>query len=459
METLGSSSSKLFWDRNSDVGLSSSRDVFSRLEIRFLRSPKLATTVGFTDSISLQHKRIQPVFASSPLPSEPQTHLQNDKAQMQDQSKSVHVKFQLQRECSFGEQFHIVGDDPMLGLWDPSSAIPLEWSDGHVWTVELDIPIGKSIPFKFILKGISGNILWQPGQDRILQTWETENTICVSEDWDNAELQKIIEEGPRFNKNEESAVNSDILIVAGNLTQPGEDQMVDGNWESTVTDSITNPTEKPLTSKPLAFVADNITDAKETPQVNTNNKVFGVRSITYAKEEHGAISNMDMTTEENTLLGNNGRTVTVKNSVRTKDEGILVSDEGGPVLVPGLTPLPTANAEETSPIEFKKNNIANTSVGTDKANEQRVSELDLKEKPDIDSHDPKEMMKMLLSDEEELNNNERGEKPLVKEQEQPQLAKEQEPHNLMPFESEVLENDIKWGRRTLQKLLNNLGFL
>jgi hypothetical protein len=31
----------------------------------------------------------------------------------------------------------MVGDDTMLGLWDPSSAIPLNWSDGHVWTVEL----------------------------------------------------------------------------------------------------------------------------------------------------------------------------------------------------------------------------------------------------------------------------------------------------------------------------------
>jgi hypothetical protein len=31
----------------------------------------------------------------------------------------------------------MVGDDTMFGLWDPSSAIPLNWSDGHVWTVEL----------------------------------------------------------------------------------------------------------------------------------------------------------------------------------------------------------------------------------------------------------------------------------------------------------------------------------
>lgn len=54
-----------------------------------------------------------------------------------DESKTVHVKFQLLKECSFGEQFTIVGDDPLLGSWDPESGIPLNWSDGHLWTVEL----------------------------------------------------------------------------------------------------------------------------------------------------------------------------------------------------------------------------------------------------------------------------------------------------------------------------------
>lgn len=53
------------------------------------------------------------------------------------ESKTVRVKFQLQRACSFGQQFHIVGDDPMFGLWEPSDAVPLTWSDDHIWTAEL----------------------------------------------------------------------------------------------------------------------------------------------------------------------------------------------------------------------------------------------------------------------------------------------------------------------------------
>ena len=148
------------------------------------------------------------------------------------QSNTVHVKFVLQKSCLFGEQFLLVGDDPMFGLWDPLDAIPMHWSDDHIWKVETvrrffcknnlivdfhfqvycfesscsfehsnfcimfhqDIPVGKSIQFKFILRGLSGEVYWQPGPDRIMQTWETTNTIIVSEDWENAESQKIIEE-------------------------------------------------------------------------------------------------------------------------------------------------------------------------------------------------------------------------------------------------------------------------
>ncbi|CAI9782397.1 unnamed protein product [Fraxinus pennsylvanica] len=54
-----------------------------------------------------------------------------------DEPKTVNVRFKLRKECAFGQQFLIVGDDPVFGLWDPADAIPLNWSDGHVWSVKL----------------------------------------------------------------------------------------------------------------------------------------------------------------------------------------------------------------------------------------------------------------------------------------------------------------------------------
>ncbi|XP_042470328.1 uncharacterized protein LOC122052719 [Zingiber officinale] len=113
-----------------------------------------------------------------------------------DSSKTVRVRFVLQKECPFGQQFFIVGDHPVFGLWDPTNAVPLEWSTGHAWTTELNLPAGKMIQFKFILRGLAGGICWQPGPNRCLQTWETTKTIIVAEDWDNVDNQKITEEQP-----------------------------------------------------------------------------------------------------------------------------------------------------------------------------------------------------------------------------------------------------------------------
>jgi Starch binding domain len=52
----------------------------------------------------------------------------------------VRVRFVLQKECNFGERFYLIGDDPLFGLWNPSNGIPLDWSDGHVWSAQLVRP-------------------------------------------------------------------------------------------------------------------------------------------------------------------------------------------------------------------------------------------------------------------------------------------------------------------------------
>ncbi|OAY79465.1 uncharacterized protein LOC109718409 [Ananas comosus] len=145
--------------------------------------------------------------------------------------KTSHVKFVLHKECLFGQRFLLVGDDPNIGSWDPSKAIPLEWSDGHVWTTELDLPIGKLIQFKFVLRGLSGEINWQPGPDRVLETWETAKTIVVSEDWDYAEHQKILEEVIPLD-----GEIHDTGIVAFDSKEIGE--IIETQGESTVEDLL-----------------------------------------------------------------------------------------------------------------------------------------------------------------------------------------------------------------------------
>ena len=36
----------------------------------------------------------------------------------------------------------------LLGDWDTGSAPAMTWNDGHVWTLEVDLPQGSELQFK-----------------------------------------------------------------------------------------------------------------------------------------------------------------------------------------------------------------------------------------------------------------------------------------------------------------------
>ncbi|KAJ4751254.1 Carbohydrate-binding-like fold [Rhynchospora pubera] len=136
----------------------------------------------------------------------------------------VHVRFVLQKECMFGERFYLVGDDPLLGLWDPSNGIPLDWSNDHIWSAQLqDVPIGKKVEFKFVLVGLSGEVQWQPGPNRILlldqvitNTSSKASTITVCEDWDSAGNQTI--------SLDDVAVSAEATVMQEEIEVSGPDQ-------------------------------------------------------------------------------------------------------------------------------------------------------------------------------------------------------------------------------------------
>ncbi|KAJ7562605.1 hypothetical protein O6H91_03G077000 [Diphasiastrum complanatum] len=108
-----------------------------------------------------------------------------DKAVAESQDlQTTKVRFMLQKDCLFGEQFNVVGGDPLLGAWDPLAALALEWTDGHIWTLELDVPVGKIYEYKFMLTGKHGKIEWQPGSNRNFQTLESSSLLIVSEPWE-----------------------------------------------------------------------------------------------------------------------------------------------------------------------------------------------------------------------------------------------------------------------------------
>ena len=54
-------------------------------------------------------------------------------------------------QVSFGESHKVVGGHPSLGDWDVSNAPQMQWNDGNVWTLEVQLPEGSDIEFKVIV--------------------------------------------------------------------------------------------------------------------------------------------------------------------------------------------------------------------------------------------------------------------------------------------------------------------
>ncbi|XP_065854669.1 uncharacterized protein [Euphorbia lathyris] len=432
MKTLASSSS-----------LFTSITFFSSLKFHPTIHPLVSFPLNKLHSlhfISVQRFHLHPISSSSPPPPPPlspesQTDLELAETFTPEkyESETVHIKFQLKKECSFGEQFAIVGDDLNLGLWNPDNAIPLNWSDDHVWNLELDVPIGKSIQFKFILKEITGSIVWQPGPDRILNTWETNNTIVVYEDWEDATSQKLLEEEEPFsNENVDPADSSEMRFIAENLMQPNASDIykeniipdVESNLEKEPLPSIVVIADTAASSEEEAIsivtVADNISNSNEETAVNANHQVF--------KDE----SDKDEITFEK-ILENNTRTRAVPtNSESTNVEENLMIGEGDPVLVPGLPQVPVDYSKtEVDDEEAKSMSAFDASVGVNEVEnhdwQEKCISIELEEKHDVDESEKVEV----FSDMEQ-----QVEKDIVEE-----------------------ENEIQWGRRTIQRLLTNLGLL
>lgn len=328
----------------------------------------------------------------------------------------------------------------MLGSWDPSNAVPLEWSEGHVWNVKLDIPSGKTISYKFIMTVDDKTILWQQGPDRILQTWETKNTITVSEDWDNAELQTIVEEESGA---EQSLVSTEILI-AENLVPPS------------VVDLEDNVNEE-KTNEVLATVAENITEVNE--DVNTGRN--------------------EDTTMEAKAIGENEEVLSSKN------ESILVEEERVPVLVPGLTQVLTSvvhgdkvvvesslglkseelneihmekvvesslgsNSEELNEVHMEKV-VAEGSIGL-KSEEFNVTELSTNEEVATDITHPRETPeKVMLNVKQEVT---RGNEADTEKSELVEGGGDWSNGNPM----NVFVSDIQRSKKILLKFFASLGF-
>ncbi|KAG5071284.1 hypothetical protein JHK86_006495 [Glycine max] len=294
--------------------------------------------------------------------------------------------------CSILTMFLIVGGDPVLGSWDPLEALPMTWSEGHVWAVELDMPAGQSFQYKFILKGEGGDIIWQPGSDRLIHTWETMNRIVVLEDWENVELQKITEEDQLAEPIEEPQVDFEVPTLAEFLNNPQEldskaseissvedtqIHAVDEPLAETVGQQITGNSISSSMVIVCSIVVENISSSEDL--ISSISHKSNKKSILRPSEESADSPGNDDIIHD---LGHNGNAASLENQEKTIVESSLFDLEEGPVLVPGLTIPPTEPTDEADQGEVQESTKKDISVEAFETQDQNIAEFSKEEETD-----------------------------------------------------------------------------
>ncbi|KAJ7964159.1 Phosphoglucan, water dikinase, chloroplastic [Quillaja saponaria] len=230
MEAIANPYTKILARKYMNATSTTSIFIVGRSEIRFLRSSHSKT--HYYQSVSSSHRSSQ-----------------KERFQEARNDHQIHqILFMLNSSCkrSVGlvSNFFVVGNDPAIGLWIPTRAIPLNWSEGDIWSVELDIPAGLQIEFKFILRQSSGKILWQPGPNRIFQTSETKNSIVIFVDWKNSRDHDSTEK-QIVGHNGEETISPDIELHVNKKGTIFSDYIADNsNGESISRKRITNQARK-----------------------------------------------------------------------------------------------------------------------------------------------------------------------------------------------------------------------
>ena len=76
------------------------------------------------------------------------------------------IEFRIKHRVEFGESVSLVGSVRELGRWDPSEAIPLEWSEGDNWKCKTELKRAEvsRMEYKYIVKREnSDSVEWEAG--------------------------------------------------------------------------------------------------------------------------------------------------------------------------------------------------------------------------------------------------------------------------------------------------------
>lgn len=93
------------------------------------------------------------------------------------------VSFGVNATTSWGQDIFVTGDNAALGSWSPAAALPLSSADYPVWKLDVELPAGTSIEYKYIRKEGS-NVTWESGANRTA-TVPSSGKVTLNDTWRN----------------------------------------------------------------------------------------------------------------------------------------------------------------------------------------------------------------------------------------------------------------------------------
>ncbi|MEV0565337.1 carbohydrate-binding module family 20 domain-containing protein [Dactylosporangium sp. NPDC050588] len=87
------------------------------------------------------------------------------------------VTFNATVTTVLGQNVYVVGSIPALGSWNTANAIALSSANYPVWSGTVTLPSNTAVEYKFIKKDGSGNVTWESGANRTLNTGTANQTV------------------------------------------------------------------------------------------------------------------------------------------------------------------------------------------------------------------------------------------------------------------------------------------
>ncbi|OJJ48019.1 hypothetical protein ASPZODRAFT_131668 [Penicilliopsis zonata CBS 506.65] len=102
---------------------------------------------------------------------------------------SVAVTFDLIATTEYGQNMFLSGSISALGDWNTDDAVALSaadyTSDDHLWFLTVDLPVGTSFEYKYILVESDGTVVWADGDNESYTVPTACEAVTVDDTWDS----------------------------------------------------------------------------------------------------------------------------------------------------------------------------------------------------------------------------------------------------------------------------------